>query len=556
MDFHPEISLPGLKVCAALDVRLDEALDRHPVLTARLAIDAAPELVLQAAAARLSWSVPHGPQPLKVFDGFVTQVNVSHEPLPAGSLLSLFRSDPVVYTLVAQGMGVSRDLARRTRSFGGGPAPEAIHKLPLLKDLLAGVEGIAALTLQVEHLLQCDETDWQFLVRLAHLAGLSVVTTPDGLRLSNHQAAKEKKLSPELLVEAADSITVSLGLAAAESLTWDAAKGEVPQAKQNREIKTSSKMLKALLLKADLLQKGGKHQAYPPCLGARIPDEEQATHLAQSHAAGLLRWRGLLRDPGVALGDVIRLPDQHPLDLPLFVTHRSLSYAPGARTAQLLNEVEAVPAGLGRPVPAPTPPGAGTLSVVGQVADSNDPGKLGRVKVNLPWQARTGEAKNWEGVWCRVPQPFGGIDAKNRPHGALHLPAPYDWVHVLVDPSGGSPPLVLGALYRGPAKAPAAAADGEHDRLLLLTAGGVRVLARDSKEPAGTSLTLAIADANGKDVCKLVLTGDGQIKVEAKSAHLTTTEGVEAKAKTVHATASDGMQVKAKTTLEGTLNVK
>jgi uncharacterized protein involved in type VI secretion and phage assembly len=169
-----------------------------------------------------------------------------------------------------------------------------------------------------------------------------------------------------------------------------------------------------------------------------------------------------------------------------------------------------------------------------------DSAHLGRIRIRFPWQGVN------EGLWCLVPQAFGGSG-----HGALHLPAPDDWVAVSFEPEGLLPPIVLGAIYHSGAQASGNIGDPAQQRLLAQTTTGHRILLDDAKG----ELTLSIQPGN-EPVCSLVLAKEpaavtvnvpkGKVVVQAGDAKLTLGENAfRAEAKTIDLTGKSVIKVTA-----------
>lgn len=171
--------------------------------------------------------------------------------------------------------------------------------------------------------------------------------------------------------------------------------------------------------------------------------------------------------------------------------------------------------------------------LVGIVTNNQDPDKLGRVKVRYPWLS-DGE----ESAWARVATPMAGAD-----RGLYLLPEVDDEVLVAFEHGDIRFPYVLGALWNGRDKAPAANEDGKNNVRILRSRSGhiIRLDDTNGKEKieivdktgqnsvvintADNSITLAAGgDITIQAAGKLTLSGKGvelastgEIKVEASS---------------------------------------
>jgi uncharacterized protein involved in type VI secretion and phage assembly len=105
----------------------------------------------------------------------------------------------------------------------------------------------------------------------------------------------------------------------------------------------------------------------------------------------------------------------------------------------------------------------------GIVTDNRDPDGLGRVRVQLAWQAQG------SGYWARTAAPMSGVG-----YGAFFLPEIGD--EVLVGAEQGDPALlyVLGMLWNGKAKPPATNKDGKNDLRLIRSRSGHQLLFDDT----------------------------------------------------------------------------
>jgi len=106
----------------------------------------------------------------------------------------------------------------------------------------------------------------------------------------------------------------------------------------------------------------------------------------------------------------------------------------------------------------------------GLVTDNRDPDGLGRVRVQLTWQAQG------SGYWARTAAPMSGSD-----YGAWFLPEVGD--EVLVGAEQGDPALlyVLGMLWNGKVKPPATNDDGKNALRLIKSRGGHQLLFDDTE---------------------------------------------------------------------------
>jgi uncharacterized protein involved in type VI secretion and phage assembly len=143
------------------------------------------------------------------------------------------------------------------------------------------------------------------------------------------------------------------------------------------------------------------------------------------------------------------------------------------------------------------------------VTDIKDPDGQGRVKVTLPWAADTGGAR-YE-AWARLATLMAG---NNR--GSWFVPETNDEVLLAFEGGDTRRPYVLGALWNGSDKPPAAMdGGGRNDKKVLRSRNGVQVTLDDSsgqekfiaETPGGQKVTLTdgpgaveIIDSNGNSI--------------------------------------------------------
>lgn len=143
------------------------------------------------------------------------------------------------------------------------------------------------------------------------------------------------------------------------------------------------------------------------------------------------------------------------------------------------------------------------------VSDINDPDKIGRVKVTLPWSPDTGSGR-YE-AWARVATLMGG---SNR--GTWLIPDANDEVLIVFE--GGDPrrPYVIGGLWNGNDKPPETMDDsGKNFKKVLRSRNGVKITLDDNdgreslvlETPGGQKATfkdgpgsVEIADSNGNSI--------------------------------------------------------
>lgn len=162
-------------------------------------------------------------------------------------------------------------------------------------------------------------------------------------------------------------------------------------------------------------------------------------------------------------------------------------------------------------VAAPLPFGG---VAVGIVTNNQDPDKLGRVKVKLPWLSDQDES-----AWARVATPMAGPQ-----RGLYLLPEVNDEVLVAFAQGDLSHPYVLGALWNGQDKPPESNEDGKNQRRSLTSRSGHVIRLDDSDNAAQIEIIAAGAKSSiiiNAQENTIEIKADADIKIEASKGKLT-----------------------------------
>ncbi|QNE21560.1 VgrG-related protein [Kribbella qitaiheensis] len=197
--------------------------------------------------------------------------------------------------------------------------------------------------------------------------------------------------------------------------------------------------------------------------------------------------------------------------------------------------------------------------VIGQVSDNNDPEKLGRVKVTLPWLS-----DDYVSAWARTVHAGAGKD-----RGALIIPEVGDEVLVVFEQGDLRRPYVLGGLYNGVDKPDAKGIDpidsgsGAVNRRSIVSRKGHRI---DLLDQDGQKEGITLATGDGKlsvtlDSTSTTITvhADGTVKIEGSQGIVIDAAAakLELKGGEVSVTATGNLQLKgANTTVEGSANTE
>jgi uncharacterized protein involved in type VI secretion and phage assembly len=118
---------------------------------------------------------------------------------------------------------------------------------------------------------------------------------------------------------------------------------------------------------------------------------------------------------------------------------------------------------------------------VATVTQNKDPQRLGRVRIAYPWDPRKGES-----YWARIAVPMAGKE-----RGTFFLPEVGDEVLVAFERGDFRSPYVVGALWNGQEKPPAANPDGKNDVRLIRSRKGHELLFDDGDK---TRVVLRLRD--------------------------------------------------------------
>lgn len=138
----------------------------------------------------------------------------------------------------------------------------------------------------------------------------------------------------------------------------------------------------------------------------------------------------------------------------------------------------------------------------GIVTDNQDPDKLGRVRVKLPWLDDSIQT-----CWARVATPLAGKE-----YGAYFLPEPDTEVLLAFEHGRPDRPYIIGALWSGE-RAPPIGNDKAKDQRILQTKAGLQLIFDDAKE------TVTITNKDAKASLE-VNVKDGKITLKADELHL------------------------------------
>jgi uncharacterized protein involved in type VI secretion and phage assembly len=182
--------------------------------------------------------------------------------------------------------------------------------------------------------------------------------------------------------------------------------------------------------------------------------------------------------------------------------------------------------------------------VVGVVTNNQDPDKLGRVKVKLPWLSDADESD-----WARIAAPMAGKD-----RGTYFLPEVDDEVLVAFEHGDARFAYVVGALWNGKDAPPAKNEDGKNNLRVIKSRSGHTIKLNDEQgketiEIIGKGAKESIVIDTAKNT--ITITTDKDITLSAsKGAIKLDAQRIEIKSSSAMKIESGaGMDVKASTTM-------
>lgn len=174
---------------------------------------------------------------------------------------------------------------------------------------------------------------------------------------------------------------------------------------------------------------------------------------------------------------------------------------------------------------------------VGVVTNNQDPDKLGRVKLKLPWLSDQDESH-----WARVLTPMAGKE-----RGFYCLPEVEDEVLVAFEHGLVEFPYVLGSLWNGKDLPPATNDDGKNNQRVLKSRSGHTIRLDDTE----SGEKIEIIDASGANSI-VISTADNTITISADAdIQITSSSGkLLLSGNGVEITSQAGVKVEAAQTME------
>ena len=358
-----------------------------------------------------------------------------------------------VHTVV-RGLDMSHRLFRgtRTEAYLNMTASDIVTKVAQRAGLQSKVDATKT---PLNHTSQDGVNDWDFLRRLAAEHDRVLTLTEDKLQFTARTPATEapaggteSRDNPLVLeqgvslVHLRGTITSSGQVPGVEVRGWDPAQKKALVGTQSA--KTESAVPDSGLTPASV---ASTFKSVPYVLGLASLEHQAAADaiavsLSDHLAGGFAELEGTARgNPALRAGTAVKVVgvgDQFSGKYVLTSTRHDFSPDHGYRTSFCAsNTSERSLYGMTNAAVLERPRISGVVPAI--VTSAQDPDKLGRVKIKLPWLA-----DSYESWWARTVQPGAGKD-----RGAAILPEVGDEVLVAFAQGDLEHPYVLGGLYNG-----------------------------------------------------------------------------------------------------------
>jgi type VI secretion system secreted protein VgrG len=433
------------------------------------------------------------------------------------------------------------DITPRTRSFRDKTITEIVEavlgdykkKAPKVAAAYTG----AAASPKVPFLAQYQETDFEFLTRLASYEGCLIYDDRTALVI---RAGPPKgiavKLAPAALPAGGGSVTVEPLPFAAEAVACglDPSKPAKVKVTKLDGAATAGSFTKLACDSAGALFGGCRAVVYDATVCKPSELQTLLKTRGRETGAGMVEYRFATSNPTARLGTLVELIDQPFASAPLFVAAATAEWTHEG----YLSDILCVPAPLAAgPAIRPLRPFEALLTAI--VTDLNDPEKVGRVRVKFPWTQQAGEP------WARL---IGA--AAGKMHGSYWSPAVGDEVVIGFEFGDPSRPLVLGSLYNKPAPPPVPTAKAATELVLAKTVRGTEIRLIDAKDKEEV---IVIMDGGRNELRlklgpnpEVIVKTEGKCTVEAKTLSVTGSESLELSGGEVTVSATKGLTLNSK----------
>ncbi len=503
-------------------VRLDQSVDDHHVLKVRIRqIGKAtsesdfddPTTYTSFLGKPISMNItPYGgvvdPARLLEFIGVVTEVSLDNSIDGLNTVLVTAHSPTVL---------------------SDGACKNALYHDQSASDIIKGILGNYEITVgaiestpgSLKFSVQYRETDFQYVMRLASTGGMFAFY--DGREFCLAKAGSS--VTEELVWrESLGAFVMGLGTGVEkiDSQVYDYSKKEIYEGETAGALRTS-------LSDMSKVSHDASKQMYPKASFARglksasQGDLDQTLELVRESTVGkMVTCQGQSIIPAVTVGHSVKIKGMDRLDGTFWV--KSVRHV-FDESGKYHNTFTCTPLDLAFPERrfARTPL---TDLQSALVVDTDDPDKLGRVKVKFHWNVKGGSKAEPE-IWVRVLTPHAG-----ETKGFFCLPEVDDEVLIGYEQGNPSLPLVLGSLYNGkdvpPVDHPVAWKGAENNLKLFRTKSGNEIYFHDGsgseaivivQKDSKNSITLTL------DGPKIAIESQGDISLSGANISLESTSG-------------------------------
>jgi len=386
-------------------------------------------------------SFDHGGDTL--FDGVITHVNTGQQQLKA-------MSTTVARCLPTRGMSVfpASDLA-----------VEVLDLTGLRMHFGNWIDWADLGNLTANCVYQYDESDWQFAQRIAAMVGYYLLVNPVSGSVEATKVPNDTvhDLTEVDIVPETDFIDESLVLPSCRRTVWNAATGA-----ESESVSCPNELSATELAVAQFIDDRGIDETESGGVTNASTDiaEFLATRDARFQRGAMETWGARIRHrTNIKLNDQVNLSDG--LGGGSYVVwRRTLTFAHGDRYLDIVCRNSQ--AGFPELLDYANPPQR-LILMFGGVIDSNDPQRLGRVKVRLVGQP------DQQAAWCHTLHSF---------LGTCQVPSPDDQVALLVEPYSISAPLCLGAVYFNGHQVPEAVNNPGIEKLIFELPNSLQMIAK------------------------------------------------------------------------------
>jgi uncharacterized protein involved in type VI secretion and phage assembly len=504
-------------------VKLDQYVDQHHVLKIRIRqVGKAdsdrdfgdPKTYTAFLGKSLSMNItPHGgivdPGRLLKFIGIVTEVSLDNSIDGLNTVLITAHSPTILMD------GVRRNSLHHEQS-ASDIINTIIRSYPITVGTIESTGG------NLRFSIQYNESDYQYIMRLATMNGLFACYDGESFRVS-----KAKSSSSEELVwrESLGMFAMGLGTSVEKfgGQAFDYMKKEVYDGK------TGSSLRSALSPLSKISHDASKKLFADACFAPRLKADSQAAldntleKIRESSVGRMITCRGESIIPAVTVGSCVKITGMERLDGQYWVKSVRHFFD---ESGKYYNSFICTPLDVAFPERKTSlAPFTDLQSAL--VVSTDDPEKLGRVKIQFTWNTKDGSQAQPE-IWVRQMTLHAGNEK-----GWFCLPEVGDEVLVAFEHGDPHRPVILGCLYNGkdlpPAKGHPVGWDGNENNLKLFrTKSGNEIYFSD----VGGSESIVIVQKDEKNTITMSLDGpkitiesQGDITLKGANIHIESTSG-------------------------------